>query len=967
MSKAIQGITIKIEGDSSDLVKSLKQVDAQISKDNYALKQLEKSLKLDPSNVDLLAAKEKVLADRTAAAATKMDILKQVQKDALADLPEDARLSASQTALLDNEIAQTANDLKELDDDSKAVGKVGDEAKSSESKLSGLADAGAKVGSAVVQGAEIAIKALAAIGTAAGAAIGTIATLFGKLAVSVVTSYGDLEQAIGGSEAVFGEYASVVQAAAEESYRTLGTSEEQYLAYANKTAALFQGSGLSIERSADLTMQAMQRAADMASVMGIDTASALDAINGAAKGNYSMMDNLGVAMNATTLQAYALSQGITTAWSAMSKAEQAELAMQYFFEQTSQYAGNFEREASETISGSLGMLSASWQSFIAGLGNSDADIANLAENVIDSLDAVITNVTPVVENLATVLPDALQSMMTNIEPLVGPLLNTVTGIFTTLFESMTSESFITQVTTFATRIIGTLGDTIAANQSTLITALMTIVNTLADTLMTLIPVIGPIAVGLITALVDGLLNNIDTLIDTAIDLVSSLATALTAPATITKIGQAAITLVSKLATALLNPSAVSAVVQGAAALVTALVNGLADNIGTLLPMITEAFLTIVQTLYDPEVLSQMLDATLRLVEQLAFGLVDAMPYISQALVTLLGNVIMFYTEHFDELLTVLLELVGALVLAIFNLIYGLLGTNIDEVFGNLEGAGTRLSAWWNGIIQNVATFLNNIFTNIGNFFSDAISNAVSFFSDAWNNYNNFVTDVVSGVVNFFLDIYTNITGFIADAISAITSFFTDIYDGVTGSVNDVLTSVTGLISDITSAFTDLISSAFNWGKDLIDGFIDGIASMGSSLVDAASSAASTVSSYLHFSVPDKGPLADFDESGADMMDVFIDGMLSRQSALQNAVNSTAGVIATGMEDQDYSVATTSRVEVQRDYSEPLAKISEVMQLAWGGQEGMNFTPVVNVWIGSEPIKDMVVDAITDYDYATGGH
>ena len=40
--------------------------------------------------------------------------------------------------------------------------------------------------------------------------------------------------------------------------------------------------------------------------MGIDTAAALESVTGAAKGNFTMMDNLGVAMNATTLEAYAL-------------------------------------------------------------------------------------------------------------------------------------------------------------------------------------------------------------------------------------------------------------------------------------------------------------------------------------------------------------------------------------------------------------------------------------------------------------------------------------------------------------------------------------------------------------------------------------------------------------------------------------------------------------------------------------
>ena len=54
----------------------------------------------------------------------------------------------------------------------------------------------------------------------------------------------------------------------------------------------------------------MQRAADVASIMGIDVSSAMQAIEGAAKGNFTMMDNLGVAMNDTALKAYALENGL---------------------------------------------------------------------------------------------------------------------------------------------------------------------------------------------------------------------------------------------------------------------------------------------------------------------------------------------------------------------------------------------------------------------------------------------------------------------------------------------------------------------------------------------------------------------------------------------------------------------------------------------------------------------------------
>jgi hypothetical protein len=130
-----------------------------------------------------------------------------------------------------------------------------------------------------------------------GAAMGTVAVAAGaaaiKLGKEVVQQFGELEQNLGGSEAVFGKYAASIQKTGEEAYKNLGVSQSEYLATANKMGALFQGSGIEQQKSLELTEKAMQRAADMASVMGIDMQMALDSVAGAAKGNFTMMDNFG--------------------------------------------------------------------------------------------------------------------------------------------------------------------------------------------------------------------------------------------------------------------------------------------------------------------------------------------------------------------------------------------------------------------------------------------------------------------------------------------------------------------------------------------------------------------------------------------------------------------------------------------------------------------------------------------------
>ena len=259
-------------------------------------------------------------------------------------------------------------------------------------------------------------KAFGGAGEAAGEKGGKLAgaSFIGKLgkalaasaAVKVVTDFfkdaikqgAEYQQNIGGTEAVFGKAAVDITSRAQQAYKNMGLSASDYMATANKMGALFQGSGLSQVESMRLTTQAMQRAADVASVMGIDTTAAMESIAGAAKGNFTMMDNLGVAMNATTLQAYALEKGINFDWNTASQAEKSRLAMEMFFDRTSQYAGNFARESEQTISGSIGMLQSSWTDFMAKLALGE-DVTSAMRNVVKSVITVGQNILPIVGNV----------------------------------------------------------------------------------------------------------------------------------------------------------------------------------------------------------------------------------------------------------------------------------------------------------------------------------------------------------------------------------------------------------------------------------------------------------------------------------------------------------------------------------------------------------------------------------------
>ena len=281
----------------------------------------------------------------------------------------------------------------------KALGETGDKAEKTQSILSKVAKG---VG-----------KSVLAVGKAAVVGIGAGVTALGGLTAKAVSAAGELEQNMGGSEAVFGKYAEKMQAKAKQAFSKMGLSTSDYLATANKMGSLFKGAGFDAEEAMTLSSDAMQRAADVASIMGISTEQAMESIAGAAKGNFTMMDNLGVAMNDTTLQAYALEKGIKKSTRSMTNQEKIGLAMEMFMEKTAYAAGNYTKE-NETLAGSLGTAKAAFDNFLSGSGSIDDFIATFS-GAAKSIIGQITNLFPK-------LTSGLIKIVTDIVPMIPPML-----------------------------------------------------------------------------------------------------------------------------------------------------------------------------------------------------------------------------------------------------------------------------------------------------------------------------------------------------------------------------------------------------------------------------------------------------------------------------------------------------------------------------------------------------------------
>lgn len=112
----IAGITIELNGDSSKLVDSLKKVDKQLSATQENLRDINKLLKLDPGNTELLTQKQKNLEDAIKGTKERLEALKAAQKD---DMP------VEQQEALKREIIDTEQKLESLEKEYKDFGSVG--------------------------------------------------------------------------------------------------------------------------------------------------------------------------------------------------------------------------------------------------------------------------------------------------------------------------------------------------------------------------------------------------------------------------------------------------------------------------------------------------------------------------------------------------------------------------------------------------------------------------------------------------------------------------------------------------------------------------------------------------------------------------------------------------------------------------------------------------------------------------
>lgn len=187
---------------------------------------------------------------------------------------------------------------------------------------------------------------------------------FGKSAVDLGSQITEVENVV---DVAFGSMSDKAYQFASTAKEQFGLSELAAKTYSGTMMAMLKSSGVAQNAASDMSITLAGLAGDMASFFNLDTDVAFQKIRAGISGEIEPLRQLGINMSVANMEAYALSQGITTSYNAMTQAEKATIRYNYLMSVTSDMQGDFAR-TSGTWANQVRLLTLNFQSLSAVIG-----------------------------------------------------------------------------------------------------------------------------------------------------------------------------------------------------------------------------------------------------------------------------------------------------------------------------------------------------------------------------------------------------------------------------------------------------------------------------------------------------------------------------------------------------------------------------------------------------------------------
>ena len=164
-----------------------------------------------------------------------------------------------------------------------------------------------------------------------------------KVGKQAIQTASDLQEVQNVVDVSFGSMSAEVDKFAENALKQFGLSKLSAKQFASTFMAMSNGMGVAAEAGKNMSLNLTALAADMASFYNVEQDVAFTALKSVFTGETETLKNFGIVMTEANLEAYALSQGITKSYSAMSQAEKVALRYSFVLNATKNAQGDFAR------------------------------------------------------------------------------------------------------------------------------------------------------------------------------------------------------------------------------------------------------------------------------------------------------------------------------------------------------------------------------------------------------------------------------------------------------------------------------------------------------------------------------------------------------------------------------------------------------------------------------------------------
>ena len=972
----IKGITVEIGGDTTKLQTALKGVNTEIRNTQSQLKDVEKLLKLDPGNTELMAQKHRLLGQAVSETKEKLETLKTAAEQANDALAR-GEISQSQYDALQREIIETENNLRDLER----------QAGQSAVALQKIAATGEKlktVGSAIEGVGQKLMPVTAAVGGLGAAAV-KVASDFDSAMSQVAAVSGatgkDLEALRDkaremGSKTKF----SASEAAEAMNYMAMaGWKTNDMLSGIEGIMNLAAASGEDLATTSDIVTDALTALGLSAEDSG-HFADILAAASSNANTNVSMM---GETFKYCAPVAGAL--GFTAEDTAEAIGLMANAGIK------SSQAGTAMRSMMTNLTGEVKFVGDAFGELTIQTTNTDGSMRSLGDILADCRAAFAQM--------------SESEKAANAEALVGK--NAMSGFLAVMnaapgdIEKLNSA--INNCDGTAEKMAATMQDNLAGQLTILKSQLEELAISIGEILM---PYIRQI-VGWIQGLVDWL-NSLDEGTKKIIVTVALVAAAL-GPVLIV-IGKVVgaigtiMTVVPQIA------GAISSVIAFVSGTVIPAISAVVAAIGWV-PLAIAAVVAILVVLYNKcEWFREAVNAIWTQIKEFFVSAWEVICSFFTETIPNAWNSLVSFFQGIPAWWSGLWQSVGDFFSNIWtNMMNNPVLTGIVDMIRSLwENLSTTLQGIWNGIktaasgawemIKNVVLgpvlllidLVTGNFTKLKEDAANIWNNIKNAASNIWNGIRQVVGSLAQGLANHVSILLTGLKNTIANIWTAIKNTASSAWNGLKNLVSSIASNLKqaavnafkSMVSGIRSALsslgsvvqsgfqsaisfiTSLPGKALEWGKDFINGIADGIRSAIGNVINAVSDVADKIRSFLHFSVPDEGPLTDYESWMPDFMSGLAKGIEKSRGMVKKAVSGVASDLmlqpqaaVQGMQGGRDSSGDSSVGELLGGLREMLSGLQE---MAGGG------TICIPVYVGGTLLDEVVVDAQARQNLRSGG-